>query len=344
MRAPVLALLGIFVAAAHIGAQGGAVRFALRDESPYAFNYGRIESRTGFGPRTELYGTNLAGDRRLLFVSEYAAGLFLDFAVYNDGTLFALELAGTDAQGRALSAGHTLRIQSVPEHELRQLGLLRFSYGSYPGLKDPAPEGLEKADAEYLSRRINAAYFSPRASYPAALLLAAWALAALIAAPLVSVQRSAGMRPAGAASLALALAIALGLTLSLIMLAAFGPRPQLLVMEGAETGGFVEEMGQRRLDGYGERRWRAYGGLEGGPEEAAASAAQAAVAPAALSATLPAADYLGLRSPRGAALPLSALEGYRYLLFSDLPLIVADAGGALRIGGGPYLAAWGIRR
>ena len=59
---------------------------------------------------------------------------------------------------------------------------------------------------------------------------------------------------------------------------------------------------------------------------------------------MPPADYLGLRSPRGAALPLAALEAYRYLLFSERPLVVREPGGALRIGGGPYLAAWGIRR
>jgi hypothetical protein len=333
MKALVLALLGLLAAATYGGAQSGALRLELRDEGPYAFNYGRIASNTGFGRRVELYGTNMAGDRRLLFVSEHASGLSLGFAVYNDGTLLELELAGTDAQERPLSARKELRIQAGPEHGLGQPGRLGFSYGSYPALKDSSQEGLEQADADYLSRRINASYFSPPASYPAALILAAWALASFIAAPLVSETLTGRKRPAGgrAPALPAALALALSATLSLIMLAGFGPRPQLFVMEGAEAGGLVEEIGRRRLDGYRERRWRAYGVPEGGLEETAAGAAP------------PAADYLGLRSPRGAALPLSALDGYRYLLFSDQPLIVADAGGILRIGGGLYLAAWGIR-
>ncbi|HAE23687.1 MAG TPA: hypothetical protein DCG47_15420, partial [Spirochaetaceae bacterium] len=220
-----------------------------------------------------------------------------------------------------------LRFQTGSDAERRLITQLQFSYGSFPGLNAIGPEGLERGDAEYLSRQINATYFAARASLLYALALVAWTMAALLIATALARKKPVGGASAtggdsAAPARMAALILALGAALSLTALAAFGPRPYLFVIEGAQAGGRVTAAGERYLKDYAELRWIATDGMEGGE----------------------AADYLGLRSPRGAALPLSAFDGYRYLLFSSQPLVVSDTAGMLRIGGGPFLAAWGLRR
>ena len=309
------------LALAAVTALAGAAPVALDVETavPYAFNEATVSCRDGLSGTARIYGTNLSGERRLLFETRVGYAESLAVRYYAWPELASLSFEGYDGDGFGVVAVAKPRF-GEPGPESAALSALEFPFrltplGSRPRFVKAAvfADGPPEAAARLALSELFAA---GRRAVPLTL-LTLWTLAVIA---ITELKRGRSGHDRAFAIAACVLAIAASLTAY-----ALGAAPAELYSAAIRdrSGQADESREDLRLveadnGGYVAVSWDAARGAG------------------------PGLRLVGVRSPLSAAVPVSAFDAYRRIRFRYPPLIVMDYEGAFLLAPAPFMAAWGL--
>ncbi len=283
-----------------------------------------------------LYGNSVDGSRVRLFETTVGYAETLTVTYYAGPELVSLAFEGTDVDGASLSASVRLRVgtdgPSRSDSDDKTLAALEFPYRLQPfgaplrtiRVAELAGEGPKQAARIAVARL----FISSRRATPLTV-LTLWSIAVFVVARLWYTVRTARMITsqavllvalAGIAGAVAIAALALGASPAELFSVAV-PVPVAAASEGSsgESGALA-----RQITEHGS-----YYGLSWSTE------GEEMARPGTL-------WFIGIRSPKSAAVPVSAFSGYRRLRFKTPPLVVTGSDGRAMLAPAPFLMAWGL--
>lgn len=314
----------------------------------FAFNEATVSGRNGISGAATLTGTSLDGTVVRLFETTVGYAESLTVTYYAWPELAALSFEATDGDGASLSAFAGLRqpgpgatagsiLQGDSGSEL--LAALEFPFRLQPfGVPLQAMPAAELAGGgPGQAARIAAArlFVTGRRAAPL-VALTLWTLAVFIAAALPRSLQAAGTpsktgRPDERWPLLLA-ALACAVTVMTAAVFMLGATPAELFAvsldadQATASGGAGTDASTlvRKVSGSA-----GYRTVSWSPPDGTGARADGLW-------------FIGIRSPRTAAVPVSAFDGYRRLRFKTPPLVVAGTDGRAMLAPAPFAAAWGL--
>lgn len=313
----------------------------IKPTRAYAFNTALLSCASGFSGDLRLYGVGIDDKRTLLYRSEPNLTRSIEASFHDDGSMGRLELEGVDGYGRKLYASADLPERRIMDPSASILSGLAFSYRPVAFGSPPSEANLEGGDAEMLARQANGRFFLPGRNWIALGILAAWSLSGILLAAYSSRKKTGNGEASGVDDKGsgkddkdhgfrrhfnrrMATLVGMALMTALAISACFPQKADLFIIVDALPGGNFSLAHRQPESTYHSYVWQAAN-------------------PAATNNPRLGFDYLAVRSPGGAAVPLSALAAYTSLRFSQPPVVFAGNDGIERLDGTPFLSAWGER-
>jgi len=309
------------LALAAVTALAGAAPVALDVEGavPYAFNEATVSCRDGLSGTARIYGTDLSGERHLLFETRpgYAESLVVRYYAWPE--LASLSFEGHDGDGLAVISVAKPRFDE-PGPESAALSALEFPFRLTP--LGPRPRIVPAADfadgsPETAARLALSGLFAAGRRAVPLTLLTLWTLAVITVA-----TWKRGPRGQSKAFAIVACVFAIAASLAAYALgAAPAELYSVAILDGSgQTDEAREDLRLVEADrgDYVAVSW-----------DAASGAA-------------PGLRLVGVRSPVSATVPVSAFDAYRRIRFRYPPLVVRDADGAFLLAPAPFRTAWGL--
>ncbi|PKL07872.1 MAG: hypothetical protein CVV51_11855 [Spirochaetae bacterium HGW-Spirochaetae-7] len=301
-----------------VAGQGvGTTRTVIIDigvPEPYSFNEARISARNGISGLARLYGTNLDGERVLLFETRAGWTDELVATWYCSPDLVSLAFDGFDGDG--LAVGSTVHMRAT-RPDAAMLSRLGFPFRQTPfGEPRPSIAAAELVSAsealpESVARVALAELFMPGRHAAPLVLLAGWAVVVIASAPWLA----AGGRRKWVVVVGCAVVAVAGFAYFL------GTGPAELYSAGvpatspeAGTPGPVWPM---NVADHGTWRAVSWGEAEG-------------------------LYFVAVRSPLAAAVPVSAFSGYSMIRFAKVPLVVVAPDGRAALAPSRLAMAWAL--
>ncbi len=281
---------------------------------PYAFNKATISGPDGLSGFARLYGIAPDGTRTALFEARFGRLESLEALFYADPRFLWLGFEGRDGTGAEVVASLRLepRLPDATQSDDADssiLAALPFPYRVQPFQGPPSEFIVTDASPEALARAAVSQLFTPGKSVWPLAVLSAWSI--LVTALVVRGRRDALATAAFIAGSVLAAAVAS---------ATGSDAPELYSMAAPDRGTALVRSVQIR-GAYDEVKWQ---------EKAAGGDGGAGL------------RFLALRSPLGAAIPVSALASYRRLRFAEPPLVLRRLDGEPVLAPARFSAAWGL--